>query len=337
MSIRTSFLRILFIALSCQIALAAAAMKVQHPVDKTYVNEPYISIVVQADTTALDMLVVSVDANSTYPLFVASPKQTYCKSVTLNLGENTLYITGYSNKKVVSRETLKVYYTSPVYKAYKYAPADFTPAAFHLEENERSCKTCHDMGVNEVANVAFEDITDSNCYDCHKAITKRQHGHAPAVNWLCTSCHDGKQGKIVTPGTDASRFSTANPVADTCFSCHEKSKDKWWDKRFHHEPADSGFCNRCHNPHSSENAFFLRKNTWDLCVTCHADKIPGTNHIVGVFGRQNHPTHGVADPSRPGKQLTCSSCHYPHGSDAGFLLRSKTGGVYGLCVRCHKK
>ena len=64
------------------------------------------------------------------------------------------------------------------------------------------------------------------------------------------------------------------------------------------------------------------------CVDCHED-MADTPHPVPT-----HPISGVPDPSRPGKELTCSSCHDPHGSDHSSLLYQEG---YGICKRCHNK
>ena len=133
--------------------------------------------------------------------------------------------------------------------------------------------------------------------------------------------------------------SLVNPISKTCMSCHEQV-EKWTMSKYTHGPVNDGRCERCHNPHGSKNEFFLRKNIWDICTTCHAEKANG-KHVVSsfVYGRNEgaHPTKDRRDPSRPERELTCSSCHNPHGSSGIYLLRMKGSMPFNVCKRCHKK
>jgi predicted CXXCH cytochrome family protein len=221
-----------------------------------------------------------------------------------------------------------------VHKENRYPPNKYSTNFFHNNTNEKVCSKCHDMSVNEVPGVAFEDISKSNCYKCHSTLASKKHAHAPTVNWLCTSCHNGKVGIYNQADKNKSKYTYPDPIRDVCFSCHEKNKNKWSKKRFNHEPAESGRCNKCHNSHSEQSEFYLRTPAWELCTGCHKDKIEGV-HIVRTFTSIRHPTHNKKDPSRPGKDLSCISCHNPHASNASSLLVDDT--VHGLCTRCHEK
>jgi len=326
-AIATFFLLLLFLR-------EAEAFNVVNPHAGEIKEESVASVVVEADFAYVDSLVISNDANETYTIEVNLKRSHYCKSVNLRFGQNSLKVVGYKNKEIVKEETKELFLISKVDKEYRYPPQEYSKNYFHDEKNEKVCSKCHDMSVNEVEGVAFEDITKSNCYECHKNINKEKHSHAPSVNWLCTSCHNGEVGTFNQAELNKTKYSVADPIEPLCLSCHKKHKEQWSQKRFNHEPAESGRCNKCHNAHSSSNEFYLRKASWDLCTTCHKDKIEGM-HVVKTFGRAAHPTHGVKDPSRPGHELSCTSCHNPHVSDAPSLLQSKT--VMGLCSRCHKK
>lgn len=324
------------LALFCMLLFLheARAFNIVNPYEGEIKEEGVASVVIEADFAIVDSLAISSDTNETYIIEVNPKRSHYCKSVNLQLGQNNLKIVGYKEGTVVKEETKELFLISKVDKEHRYPPQKYAKNYFHNEANEKVCSKCHDMSVNEVKDVAFLDITKSNCYECHKKVNKEKHSHAPSVNWLCTSCHNGEVGTFNQAELNKTKYSVTDPIEPLCLSCHKKQKEQWSQKRFHHEPAESGRCNKCHNAHSSENEFYLRKPAWELCTTCHKDKIEGM-HVVKTFGRAAHPTHGVKDPSRAGHELSCTSCHNPHASDAPSLLQSKT--VMGLCSGCHKK
>lgn len=332
MYIKTAlFIALFSIALSAQ---EAAAFMIVNPPLAQISQESIVSFVVEADSASVDSVVIVGDANETFAIEVNPKRSHYCKSINLHFGQNSIKVVGYKKGAVVKEETRDIFLVSKVDKEHRYPPQKYAKNYFHDEKNEKICSKCHDMSVNEVKGVAFEDIKKSNCYECHKNINKEKHSHAPSINWLCTSCHNGKVGIYNQADENRTKYSVPDPIGDVCFSCHKKNQEQWSAKRFHHEPAESGRCNKCHNSHSSQSEFYLRKAAWELCTTCHKDKIEGM-HVVKTFGQKPHPTHGVKDPSRPTKELSCISCHNPHVSNAPSLLQSET--VMGLCSRCHKK
>jgi len=153
---------------------------------------------------------------------------------------------------------------------------------------------------------------------------------------MCTVCHTGKAGENNLLDEGKSRYIQPDPIAPRCFKCHERVEDIMKHNRSDHGPTKLGRCNKCHNPHSSPNPFFLRKPIWQLCTTCHAEKASG-KHVINAFvfsrNREGHPTRGRPDPSRPGRELVCSSCHNPHGSKGPFLLRTTGSTPFKVCKR----
>ncbi|MDH3360603.1 MAG: cytochrome c3 family protein, partial [Desulfobulbaceae bacterium] len=68
----------------------------------------------------------------------------------------------------------------------------------------------------------------------------------------------------------------------------------------------------------------------DLCSGCHL-KMKGLlrGHPVG-----GHPLKGVRDLRRPERELACSGCHNPHGSEFKYLLIGDNLGGH-VCTKCH--
>lgn len=122
-------------------------------------------------------------------------------------------------------------------------------------------------------------------------------------------------------------------VLETCSTCHQDILSG----EFRHGPAEAGLCTICHNPHASQNPAWLRKSSWDLCVTCHAEKAGGRHVVAGFVSGSTHPTRDRRDPSRPGKRLACTSCHSPHSAATRdlFVLGIKTRAE--MCRICHRR
>ena len=114
-------------------------------------------------------------------------------------------------------------------------------------------------------------------------------------------------------------------VEKTCKKCHKNITNG----QFAHEPANAGHCDVCHNPHASSASSLLREPSWMLCTKCHTDKTGA--HIIA-----SHPTRGPQDPSRPGKQFSCVSCHNPHSANSKNLYSHNARERASLCTICHK-
>ncbi len=303
------------------------------PISTDIHDENTIAVVVKINDHSIDNIVINTPIDAT-SLHVTPKKDFYCQNLSIVLGENNISVEAYKDNKIVSTSAKKVYFTSKVHKDYKYPPLEFEYNYFHTKKNEKICAKCHDMSVNEIKGVAFEDVTKSNCYTCHKPIGYKKHAHAPTVNWLCTSCHTGNVGKYNRYDNNKSRFIAPDPIGPICFSCHKKTKKDWATKRFKHEPVESGRCNKCHNPHGSYQINYLRKPEFELCTSCHKDKINGS-HIIRTYSKKIHPVHGKRDPLRKGRELSCVSCHEPHASNSSSFIKAEN--VMSLCNKCHKK
>lgn len=276
------------------------SFNVVYPQDNTLHTELTLNVVIEAHSQNFDTLKI-VTPIEQIDIDLNNEKSIYCKGISLKLGENRITVRSYKNKKFISEKIKHVYVSSQLYHQYKYPPIKYKNSHFHNDKNEAKCLTCHDMSVNEVEDVAFKDVTKSNCYKCHKNITKEKYGHAPAVNWLCTSCHHIKS-------KDKSKYGIVEPVSKSCFHCHKENKELWDASRYRHEPLDSGHCNKCHNSHSSPYEMFLRKSVNEICTGCHKDKhtraLPIKNSKCGFNDKKQ-----------------CTDCHTPHSTNRPFFLK----------------
>lgn len=277
------------------------AIEVLLPEDNRLQSELTLSVVLRADKTSVDMIKITTPAES-ISFGVKSKKETECKSVSLRLGENRVVIQAYKNGVLVDEKVRSVYVQSELYHQFKYPPQKYAKNYFHNEANEKACSKCHDMSVNETKGVAFLDITKSNCYECHKKINKEKYAHAPSANWLCTSCHkESKEG--------VSKYLTKEPAVASCFECHKENEELWSSAKYHHEPLDSGHCNRCHNPHSGPYSMFIRKEVNQICLGCHKEK------EMEARVSKNSACAGVSHGGE------CIECHTPHASNRQFFLK----------------
>ena len=332
------------------------SFKIIQPATKSVFNEEFASVVIQiTKKSSLTKLIIKNNVD-TYTLNIEKNKYVYCKTVKLTTAKNTLFIQSYINTKRIDSKTLHLFHQSEVFENAVLNPKNYSKNYFHNNKNEKLCKQCHNMNTDKKKitklnneffrknqkqyNSVLNDITKSNCFDCHKSLVSRSNSHSPSVNFVCTKCHTGKVSEFNKELKNKSKYINPDPIDSKCFTCHENKEETWYKKESKHGPVMTGRCNKCHNPHSSNNLFFLRKPIWDLCTTCHDEKAKG-KHVLSSFvysrNKGAHPTKGRKDPARPGRELVCSSCHNPHGSDGIYLLRMKSKSTYGVCKRCHEK
>ena len=177
----------------------------------------------------------------------------------------------------------------------------------------------------------FGDM-DSNFTESLFYVVKKGKGAGtiPLVTKAQYASHDRELTREFDPKEPVQRAST---VMEICLKCHSGAMNR----KFKHGPVDGGRCNLCHNPHASGNAAWLRKPSWDLCTTCHAEQGSGVHVITAFVKGTSHPTTKRRDPSRRGKRLACASCHEPHSADTAYLLAFEAKTRSELCAHCHKK
>ena len=306
--------------------LQSQDMKILQPTQKSIYKEDILSIVIEVNSSKIDQIKLYQENGSSFDIETKQSKDIYCKTIKLLLGKNKIAIFGYKDEQKVSLKTINVYYSMDVMKRYSFAPKEYEKSFFHTDQNEKLCKTCHEE---------FKNPKELSCKTCHNSLTKRKFVHIASKKYKCTSCHDGKTDRRNRKFEGKSKYLTVGTVSKACLSCHkDKNAPKWFDKKYQHDPAEGGSCNKCHNPHSSENRFFIRKEPYKLCGNCHSEKLI-KGHVIHSFTHaKEHPVHGVDDPSRKGEELSCIGCHDPHASNHEFFLRKDQKS---LCLICHKK
>ncbi len=211
------------------------------------------------------------------------------------------------------------------------------------------CTICHSPhGTNStslkmVKKFAHSPFASKECDSCHKDLKKNPKELILEGSSLCFSCHDDKKsafesGKLHHPPVvEGKCIACHSPHAseyksllkggerDICFSCHSAIKDKFKTSKYHHpDKAGDGKCTICHTPHTSNEKHLFAKEPLAVCSTCHATQ-----------GKFTHPVGaGVIDPRDKKSNVTCISCHNPHGTDIKYFLILRKDRE--LCVQCHK-
>jgi DmsE family decaheme c-type cytochrome len=201
------------------------------------------------------------------------------------------------------------------------ALATVVPAAAATAED---CAACHDDVVGSFADTQHgrlfrfdRHLQAATCESCHGPgdahiesgdaadILNPVHLDAPAADKSCLSCHSGKS----THGNW--RGSEHQAAGVTCVDCHAVHQALPPRRgRLATVPAVTAAGG---GPASAEVV------VTETCLSCHAD----------VRNKMNRTSH---HPVREG-QLSCASCHDPHGSTAPALLRE--GTVNETCASCH--
>jgi predicted CXXCH cytochrome family protein len=183
------------------------------------------------------------------------------------------------------------------------------------------CARCHDPHSSDEKSLLRQPTIAGLCFKCHEDdVTGRAWVHKPVAEGKCTECHDphGAKGPFNLKRGD---------VTQTCQGCHKPNE-----KKHRHAALDRVGCTGCHDAHGTANRFQLVKSTNALCQTCHVDKTDGVHVTNMVAG--GHRISGVPDPHDPSRELSCASCHDPHGSDSPRLLRFGEAPM-DVCDWCH--
>jgi predicted CXXCH cytochrome family protein len=202
----------------------------------------------------------------------------------------------------------------------------------HSPAISQQCLTCHQQSVNNYPmKIGFrEGRIDETCLTCHTAkkdLKSRQHIHGAMIGG-CTLCHNPH-------GSKHRYLLWAEGSLWLCITCHDDKQNLLDNKDpvpYVHGIIFGKGCIACHDPHASDEEFMLLKRVNNLCVSCH----PALAGIQRGHPVANHPVSGASERRRPNRELTCVSCHDPHGSSNQFMLfESKLGGR--VCRVCHRR
>ena len=221
-------------------------------------------------------------------------------------GANTFTILPGGVKLEVKYQPISANVPASIKKAY----------LFHQDEElPKICSTCHDLrDTRETGQSGLE--AQESCAVCHQDVSAATWKHSPVSSKRCLTCHQQsvKPWRIGFPSGKA---------VDICIPCHT-GKSAWFSRKEIHGPMIVGGCTVCHNPHGSENRYFLwAEGSLELCLTCHSEKenlVKKDDHLPYV--------HDII-PRRG-----CVICHDPHASDNLFVLKMP---INKLCVSCHNK
>jgi predicted CXXCH cytochrome family protein len=83
----------------------------------------------------------------------------------------------------------------------------------------------------------------------------------------------------------------------------------------------------------------------EMCRKCHPGvfrsahpdtPLPADIRVKTKGPPSGHPMDKVDDPKRPGRTMSCISCHNPHGSEWKGLFRYRAEKPADLCLHCHR-
>ena len=241
-------------------------------------------------------------------------------------GKNDLVVEGFNGDKKLETVTTDIFYN--ISRDPAAVPPDYRANTVHVPETEKLCSPCHSMNPTALQ---FENSLDKKnpCYVCHKKMTNVNFVHGPTGTFSCAYCHS-LQGKP--------KYVPVRRDALLCNDCHTDKAAEFKKKKFLHGPVEAGMCEVCHDPHGSANPGQLVRPINELCLSCH-EKISTDIHVVRTSSGTGHPLGGVPDPSKPGsgRQLSCISCHNPHGADVRYFFANNFDDRMQLCQMCHNK
>lgn len=240
-------------------------------------------------------------------------------------GRNEVIVEGFGGGKKIETQTADILYNPR--NAPALVPPEYSATVMHVPEREKLCAPCHNMGpASEQARGEMEKTNP--CYGCHKRMLNAAFVHGPAGTFSCAYCH-GAQG---TP-----KHAAVKRDAALCNDCHTEMAASLKKRKFLHGPIDAGMCEVCHDPHGSAYPFQLRAPINELCLSCH-EAVRDAIHVVRTPLGAGHPVSGKPDPSKPGsgRQMSCISCHNPHGADVRYFFTNNAEDRMALCALCHK-
>lgn len=302
----------------------ASGFSILTPIDNSYIESNTADLVISVSDREIDGFGIEINGKAVSGVKTPAKNNMVCSIIDLSPGLNRLKITAFKGQSEAEQKEIRLYVKSPF--SQDVLPAGIAGYKFHKDANEKKCFICHQMNPDK-NDLEPSSPEASSCYMCHKRMLQEKYVHGPAALWNCLSCHDANSKK--------GKYQALQPASVSCYPCHKTEMDAWKKSKFEHGPFTLGDCTICHKPHASDYPYWLRMHTTDLCLTCHSDKASGA-HVVSGFFTGGHPVRDRRDPRNPGKELTCASCHNPHGAPNKDLLFYEGEIMPGFCKSCHK-
>lgn len=241
-------------------------------------------------------------------------------------GINKLEVDLFNGGQKIESSAFSVFYAPE--DGNQKVPPEYSAITLHRPEKERYCQSCHVMNPTP-AQMNSSVEKNNPCYVCHKKMLTVKYVHGPAGTYSCGYCHASK-------GTP--KHAVPKRGAALCFECHSDMPVQIKKKKFVHGPVEAGMCDACHDPHGSQNEAQLLKPINELCMSCHGN-IRNQKHVVRTTTGEGHPLSGKNDPAKKGsgRQMSCISCHAPHGGDVRYFFTNNAEDRMSLCQMCHNK
>jgi predicted CXXCH cytochrome family protein len=250
-----------------------------------------------------------------------------------------------------------------------HAPRDLEKVR-HNPVEQGLCLYCHDPHASN-HHVRLRLPIFETCTQCHPskriqdATSATRHGALdPKLNPLvCVACHDPHQ-------SDHEKRLKQWPPMNVCLTCHDKVVQGWdrplldmkgWldqfpDEALRHGPVREGMCNRCHEPHGTNEFRMLRGSfppefywpykpgdTYGLCFGCHDRRLIEVQKIdaPAAAARQGLIDWGkveapAAFEPRPGERLVrAGTTGFRNGDENLHFKHTNKPDKGRTCRDCH--
>lgn len=310
---------------------AESAIQFIYPSSKSWVNNSghLILKLNQLDCTGVRVTVNGLQSDM---VDVASPEYRklfqdfFIAQAMWDRGVNSVKIELFKDAQKIETTSTEIYLTGN--SADSAAPPEFAPNTMHVTERESLCVGCHTMNPTP-AQMNSTNPKANPCAGCHQKMLNEKYVHGPVGTFSCGYCHTNA-GKP--------KHSVPKQGAALCYECHSDMSSQIQKLKLKHGPVEAGMCEACHDPHGSSNESQLIKPVNELCLSCHGH-IAKNIHVVRGADGKSHPLTGKKDPSRAatGREMSCISCHNPHGGEFRYYFVNKSDGRLKLCQICHNQ